>query len=90
MTEFSFTEEDKQKVIEFLNLVADKATFQLKTDEVIKHFRLLAHMQQSILPKISANILEVVRVHEAPKPEDAKPEAKPEAPKEAKAAKSRG
>ena len=83
MTDLAFTEEDKQKVIEFLNVTAKNATFTLKTDEIISYFRLLAHMQQSILPKISANILEVIKVHEIPK-EVQSPEAK-----EPKAAKNK-
>lgn len=67
MNELSFKEEDKQKFIEFLNIIAKNATFQMKTEEVISYFKLLAHMQQSILPKIQANILEVIKVHEAEK-----------------------
>ena len=64
MNELSFTEEDKQKFVEFLNTVAKNATFQLKTEDIISYFKLLAHMQQSILIKINANILEVVRITE--------------------------
>lgn len=60
-----FTEEDKQKAVEFLNFTARHATFSIKTDEVIAYFKLLAYMQQKILPKIDANILEVKRVVEA-------------------------
>lgn len=63
----SFTEEDKQKFIDFLNIIAKNATFNgLKTEDIIKHFQLLAYMQQSILPKITANILEISKVVEAP------------------------
>lgn len=55
-----FTEDDKAKVVEFLNFIATKASFpNWKTEDSIKHFKLLAHMQQVILPKIDANILEV-------------------------------
>lgn len=55
-----FTEEDKAKVVEFLNFIATKATFSnWKTEDSIKHFKLLAHMQQVILTKIDSNILEV-------------------------------
>ena len=65
MTDSSFTEIDKQKFIEFLNSIAKNASFTVKTDELIAYFKLLAHMQQSILPKIEANILEVVKVVES-------------------------
>jgi hypothetical protein len=70
MGEMSFNEDDKKKFVEFLNIVAKNATFNVKTDEIIAYFKLLSHMQNSLLPKISANILEVVKVVEAP------PEAK--------------
>ena len=57
-----FTEEDKKKVIEFLNLVAKYAKFNMDTTEIIAYFHSLSYMQRTILPKIEANTLEVVRV----------------------------
>lgn len=57
-----FTEDDKQKVIDFLNAVAIHAEFKMDTKELCKYFKLLAHMQQVILPKLDANILEVKHV----------------------------
>jgi hypothetical protein len=71
-----FNEEDKQKFIEFLNMTAKHASFQLRTEEIINYFKLLAHMQQSILPKLDANMLEIVKVVEAEKEADAN--SKPE------------
>ena len=65
MTELSFKEEDKQKIIEFLNIVAKNATFTMKTDELIIYFKLLSFMQNVILPKLDANILEIIKVQEA-------------------------
>jgi hypothetical protein len=65
--ELSFKEEDKQKFVEFLNIVAKNATFTMKTDEIINYFKLLSFMQNSMLPKINANILEVIKVQEAKK-----------------------
>jgi hypothetical protein len=62
MLEMKFTEEDKQKFIEFLNTVAKSAEFKMKTEEIINYFKLLSYMQQKILPKIEANILEVKKV----------------------------
>jgi uncharacterized protein YeeX (DUF496 family) len=62
----SFSEADKQKVIEFLNTVAKYAKFEMKTEEIVSYFKLLAHMQQTILPKIDANILEVLKVGKVP------------------------
>lgn len=63
----AFTEEDKKKVIEFLNFVASKAKFEVDTQEVIAYFKSLSYMQQELIPKISSNILEVKEVIE---PED--------------------
>lgn len=64
----NFNEDDKEKVINFLNMVAQKAEFKLSTQEVIEYFKLLAHMQQIIIPKINDHILEVVKVIEPEKP----------------------
>lgn len=67
MEEFKmkFTKEDKEKFIEFLNFIAMKAEFNnWKTEDTMKHFKLLVHMQQVVLPKIDANILEVLNVVE--------------------------
>jgi hypothetical protein len=65
----NFTEEDKQKFVDFLNSVAKNAKFEFKTDELISYFKLLAYMQSQILPKIDSNILEVKRVVENKEPE---------------------
>ena len=59
MFDNKFTEEDKERFTEFLNIVAKNAEFKFKTQEIIQYFKLLSHMQQKILPKIEANILEV-------------------------------
>lgn len=64
MSEGHFTEEDKQKIIEFMNVVAKHAKFEFNTQEVITYFRLLSHMQTKILPKVEANIFEIIKVAE--------------------------
>jgi len=64
MTEGKFNKDDKDKLVEFLNQVALNAEFKFKTVELIKYYKLLAHMQTVILPKIDGNILEVIAVHE--------------------------
>lgn len=63
----SFKEEDQAKVVEFLNVIAAKAQFQMNTQELIKYFHLLSHMQKVILPKIQNHVLEVKRVIEPEK-----------------------
>jgi hypothetical protein len=66
MNENNFNEDDLKKVTEFLNFIANKAEFNgWKTEDTVTHFKLLANMQQVILPKIKNNILEVVKVVEA-------------------------
>ena len=76
MTDLNFNEDDKQKFIEFLNAVAKHAKFDMNTVELVAYFKLLSHMQQKILPKLDANILELKRVVEAPQPESSKEESK--------------
>lgn len=67
--ENKFTEEDKTKLVELLNFIAERATFPgWKTNDTVKHFKLLAHVQQVILPKIEANVMEIKRVIEDEKP----------------------
>jgi hypothetical protein len=65
MSEMNFTEDDKQKLVEFLNMVAKHAKFELSTAELIQYFKLLSHMQTKMIPKIDANILEIKRIIEA-------------------------
>lgn len=65
----SFTEDDKKKFVEFLNMVASKAEFTLNTKEIIEYYKLISHMQQSVLPKIQDHIFEVVKVTE-PEPKE--------------------
>ena len=60
-----FSEEDKQKVVQFLNMVAKSATFEMKTTEIIEYFKLLSWMQQTLLPKIESHYFEIVKVHES-------------------------
>lgn len=80
MTPHSFTEKDKDNLIEFLNFISDKASFTLNTKETIKFYGLLAWAQKELVPKIDANILEVKAVKEMP----AESEAEPEKPKKGK------
>lgn len=64
MSEMKFNEDDKQKVVEFLNLIAKHASFNMNTSEIIQYFKSLSYMQQKLLPKIEANIFETKRVVE--------------------------
>lgn len=67
MVENKFNEEDKKLFIGFLNSIATNAKFEMNTKEICEYFKLLAHMQQVILPKLDANILEVIKVVESDK-----------------------
>lgn len=70
MSDMRFTEEDKQKLVEFLNLVAKHAKFTVDSQELILYFKSLSYMQQRLLPKIEANIFEVKRVIEPTQPSE--------------------
>lgn len=67
MNTASFTEDDKKKIIDFLNFIAKKAKWETNTQEVIEYFKLLSYMQQTLLSKVDANILEVIKVVEIEK-----------------------
>ena len=71
----NFTEDDKKKLVDFLNAVANKASFKdMNVQDIIAFFKLLSHMQTVLLPKIDANILEVLRVVEAKQESEKKSE----------------
>jgi len=76
MQKHNFTEDDKQKLINFLNMVAEKAKFEFNTSEALTYCKLLAHMQQAILPKVSGHILEITKLVEPEEPVKAKPKPK--------------
>lgn len=64
-----FNEQDKEKVVKFLNLLGEKANYNLSTKEVIEFFGYLTYLQKTLIPKIDANIFQiekVVQVEEAP------------------------
>ena len=65
MLDNKFTTEDKERFVDFLNKVAKHAEFKFNTTEMIEYYKVLAHMQTVILPKLDANILEVIKIHEA-------------------------
>lgn len=62
--ENKFNEQDKSKVIKYLNMVAKKAEFSLDTNEIIEYYKLLNYMQVELLPKIEANIFEIKSIKE--------------------------
>lgn len=80
MNEMKFTEEDKAKFVEFLNMNAKHAKFEFDTIQMVNYYKLLQYMQGKILPKMDANILEVKRVIE---PQQEQAEVQPE-PKKGK------
>lgn len=66
----NFTEKDTEKVVEFLNFVATKASFSgLKVSDVVQFYGLLAYCQKELLKKIEDNILEVKQLRELTPPE---------------------
>jgi len=63
--EGNFNASDKEKLIEFLNMLGTKAKLNdLSIGESIKFYGLLSYIQKELLPKIESNILEVIQVTE--------------------------
>lgn len=63
-----FKEEDKKKVIDFLNFVAKRAKFDgLNVKEVIEFYGLLSFCQQVLIYKLDAHILDSIKVYEVKK-----------------------
>lgn len=58
--ESKFSKEDSQKCVKFLNMISAHAEFKLSTDQLIAYFKLLNWAQTELLPKIEANIFEVI------------------------------
>lgn len=61
----SFSEEDYNKIVTFLNFIAKEAEFTGKTEKIREYFLLLGHMQSTILPKIKDHIFKVEKVNRA-------------------------
>lgn len=60
MEGLKFSEKDSEKVIEFLNFIATKASFNnLSVADTIKFYGLLVFCQKDLLKKIEANIFQV-------------------------------
>lgn len=58
-----FKEKDKTQVIEFLNFVAKKATFNdISIEDNIKLFKLLSYMQIELLKKIDNHLFDNIQV----------------------------
>jgi hypothetical protein len=60
----AFEEQDKERLVEFLNFITLKARFELDVKEAIKLRDFLAWMQSTVLVKMSKNIMGEVKVHE--------------------------
>lgn len=58
----TFKDEDKKKVVDFLNHIAKHATFEHTVEESIEFFKLLSYMQKELIPKINDNVLEIKKV----------------------------
>jgi hypothetical protein len=63
-----FTEEDQENLVDFLNMTATKAKFEMNTAELIKYFKLLSFMQNTLKRKVEGHILELKEVTKAPTP----------------------
>lgn len=75
MSDTRFTEEDRAKVVKYLNMVATHARFDHDTNELIEYFKLLSFMQKTLIPKIDSHVFEITKVVE---PKTESPEPSPE------------
>jgi hypothetical protein len=65
--ERSFTEEEYDTLVDYINFNAKRAKFDSMTDEeVITRYKMLSMIQKNILPKMQAHILELKEVTKAP------------------------
>ena len=63
-----FSEQDSEKIVEFLNFVAQKAKFQeLEVKDAIRLTKLLNWFQTDLLPKIDAHKFEILSVKKVKK-----------------------
>jgi hypothetical protein len=67
----TFKDEDKKKLVDFLNFIAEKGKFgDMQVSDVIKFYGLLSYMQKDLLPKIDAHVMEIKQVIEAENQEE--------------------
>lgn len=63
--EGKFSDKDSEKLVEFLNFVANHAEFnRLNINKILSFTKLLNWAQTELLPKIEANKFEVLSVRE--------------------------
>lgn len=70
--ENKFNDKDIENFVKLLNFVSDKGKFEVNVSEVISFYKLLAWAQTDLKKKLEANVFEITRVVEAPKPEASK------------------
>lgn len=59
-----FSQEDKDKLIKFLKLIKDKGRFEHTATEAVDFVQTWLFVEQTILGKITANILGEIKIHE--------------------------
>jgi hypothetical protein len=59
MKKNAFTDKDAENLTKLLNLISQKGEFNLKVNDVIQLFGLLAWAQKELLPKINEHVFEV-------------------------------
>ena len=64
-----FNQDDKDKLVKFLKMIKDKARFEHTATEAVEFVQAWLFVEQTILGKINANIMDGMKVHEAPKEE---------------------
>lgn len=71
MKKDSFTQDDKERLVKFLNFLGTKAKFDgLSVQDVIDGYSHIAWAQTVLLKKVDAHIMEITRVIEDEPQED--------------------
>ena len=71
MTPGSFTTEDKERLVSFVNFVTKnmRVSPDWDTEKCLAYIRQLGWMQKELVAKVEANIMEAIKLHEPlPKP----------------------
>lgn len=64
----TFKDLDKTNIVELLNFIHTKATFNVSNAEMIKWVKLLNWCQTELIPKIDEHLLEITKIVKPEKP----------------------
>ena len=68
----TFRQRDRDNIVALLNFIHTHARYSLTTAQVIELFGLLSWAQKELIPRIDANIMELIARHPPPPEKQAK------------------